>query len=130
MFFRRHRTELLIALAALVIAACWLPIRMRFPFDDTYITFRYSANLAHGYGIVFNTPSITQPIGAHTEGYTNFLFMLILVPFVWLGWDLVAVAQAINVIAVAVSAIALYRIVFGIRQNTTPQPPPLARGGG
>ena len=111
MFFRRYRTELLIALVALIIAVCFFPIRMRFPFDDTYITFRYSANLAHGYGIVFNAPTITQPIGAHTEGYTNFLFMLILVPFVWLGWDLALVAQLINVIAVIISALALFRIL-------------------
>jgi len=94
----------LIALAALAIAACWLPIRMRFPFDDTYITFRYAANLAHGFGIVWNVG------GAHTEGYTNFLFVLLLAPFSAMGIDLVIVAQAIGVIAVVVSAISIYRV--------------------
>jgi hypothetical protein len=103
--FRRYRSEILITLAALAIAAAWLPIRMRFPFDDTYITFRYAANLAHGFGIVWN------PGGAHTEGCTNFLFMLMLVPFSWMGCDLVVVSQAIGVGAVVVSAIAIYRIV-------------------
>ncbi|HET6401963.1 MAG TPA: hypothetical protein VFH95_11260 [Candidatus Kapabacteria bacterium] len=105
MFIRRYRTESLIAIAAAAIAACWLPIRMRFPFDDTYITFRYAANLAHGFGIVWNAG------GAHTEGYTNFFLVLLLAPFSALGWDLVAVSQAIGVIAVVVSAIAIYRIV-------------------
>jgi len=105
MFFRRYRTEVLIVLAALAIAAAWVPIRMRFPFDDTYITFRYAANLAHGFGIVWNSG------GAHTEGCTTFLFMLLLAPFSWMGWDLVVVSQGISVVAVVVSAIAIYRIV-------------------
>jgi hypothetical protein len=68
-----------IAVAGLLIAALWWPFRMRFPFDDTYITFRYSANIAHGFGIVWNpglTPTLlAHTLGPHTEGYTNFLFM-------------------------------------------------------
>src|ERR1035441_9203124 len=102
----KYRSEILIAIAALAILLSWLAIRMRFPFDDTYITFRYAANLAHGFGIVWN------PGGAHTEGYTNFLFMLMLVPFSSAGVDLVVASQAIGVLAVIVSAIALRRIVL------------------
>ena len=105
MLARKYRNEIIIALAALAIAAAWLPIRMRFPFDDTYITFRYAANLAHGFGIVWNHG------GAHTEGYTNFLFMLMLVPFSAMGCDLVIVSQAIGVVAIVVSAIAIFWIV-------------------
>jgi|GEM_PF-1246338 len=113
-----HHSSFVIALIALAIAACWLPswmtdhpLRMRFPFDDTYITFRYAANVAHGFGIVWN------PGGAHTEGYTNFLYMLMLVPFSAIGFDLVDVAQAINVVAVIVSAIALWRIANSVVQE-------------
>ncbi len=119
MFFRKYRSEVLIALAAVVIAACWWPIRMRFPFDDTYITFRYAANLAHGYGIVWNPGSILHPVGAHTEGYTNFLLVLLLTPFVWMGCDLVIVSQVIGVVAVMVSAVAIYRIVARIGDDKT-----------
>jgi hypothetical protein len=110
-FTRKYRTESLIAIAAAVIAACWWPIRMRFPFDDSYITFRYAANLAHGYGIVWNPGSILHHAGAHTEGYTNFLLVLLLAPFVWMGCDLVLVSQIIGVVAVMVTAVAIYRIV-------------------
>src|SRR3990172_13263565 len=39
--------------------------------DDAYITFRYSKNLASGNGPVYN-------VGEKVEGYTNFLWMLIL----------------------------------------------------
>jgi arabinofuranosyltransferase len=111
--FRRYRTESLIALAAAIIAACWWPIRMRFPFDDTYITFRYAANLAHGLGIVWNQG------GAHTEGYTNFLLVLLLAPFSAVGWDLVVVSQIIGVVAVMVTVVAIYRIVTRIADNAT-----------
>ena len=99
------RSEHIIALVGVAIALAWLPIRMRFPFDDTYITFRYAQNLAHGFGIVWN------PGGAHTEGYTNFLYMLLLAPFSALGCDLVVVSQCINVISVIVSAIVIWKIV-------------------
>ncbi len=105
MLARKYRNDILIALAALAISACWLPIRMQFPFDDTYITFRYVANLAHGFGIVWNSG------GPHTEGYTNFLFLLLLVPFSAMGWDLIWVSQAIGVVAVVISAIAISGIV-------------------
>ena len=105
---RKSRPEYLIALAGILIAALWIPIRMRFPFDDTYITFRYAQNLAHGFGIVWNPGSV------HTEGYTNFLYMLLLTSFSALGCDLVSVAQIINVIAVIVSAIAIYRIGYRV----------------
>src|SRR3990172_669114 len=39
--------------------------------DDAYITFRYSKNLSSGNGPVYN-------IGERVEGYTDFLWMLIL----------------------------------------------------
>jgi|GEM_PF-1233818 len=39
--------------------------------DDAYITFRYSRNLASGYGPYYN-------LGEHVEGYTNFLLMLLM----------------------------------------------------
>ncbi len=38
--------------------------------DDDMISMRYAANLAHGYGLVWN------PGGAHVEGYTNLLWTL------------------------------------------------------
>src|SRR5439155_5917137 len=87
---------------------------MRFPFDDTYITFRYAANLAHGFGIVWN------PGGPHTEGYTNFLYVLLLAPFS--GMDLVVVSQIVNVVAVAVSSIAMYRLVAPISERSLVAP--------
>ena len=45
-------------------------------FDDAYITYRYAHNLAMGYGITWN------PGFPPTEGYTNFLLVLILAPVI------------------------------------------------
>jgi arabinofuranosyltransferase len=47
--------------------------------DDAFISFRYARNLATGHGLVFN-PGL-EPV----EGYTNFLWVLILAGFRWWG---------------------------------------------
>src|SRR5690348_12188698 len=44
----------------------------RFLTDDSYISFRYARNFAHGYGLVFN------PGYEHVEGYSNFLWVVLL----------------------------------------------------
>lgn len=49
--------------------------------DDAFITFRYSDNLANGYGLTWNRG---EP---PTEGYTNFLLVLILTPLIKIGID-------------------------------------------
>ena len=47
--------------------------------DDAFISFRYARNLADGYGLVFN------PGFERVEGYTNFLWVLLLAFFSLLG---------------------------------------------
>src|SRR4051812_8768436 len=42
-----------------------------FTIDDAYISFRYARNFAHGDGLVYN-------LGERVEGYTNFLWTVIL----------------------------------------------------
>lgn len=46
--------------------------------DDAYISFRYARNLVEGHGLVFN-------VGERVEGYTNFLWTVLLAPFIGLG---------------------------------------------
>ncbi len=46
--------------------------------DDAYISFRYARNLMEGHGLVFN-------VGEKVEGYTNFLWTVLLAPFIGLG---------------------------------------------
>jgi hypothetical protein len=47
--------------------------------DDAGIVFAYSRNIAAGFGIV------SQPHLTPVEGCTNFLWMIFLVPFFWIG---------------------------------------------
>ncbi len=50
--------------------------------DDAYISFRYARNLADGVGLVWNP-------GEHVEGYSNFLWVMILAGAHKLGADIV-----------------------------------------
>ncbi|HWN42964.1 MAG TPA: hypothetical protein VNW71_12140 [Thermoanaerobaculia bacterium] len=45
--------------------------------DDAYISYRYAFNLIAGHGLVFNP-------GERVEGYTNLLYVLLMVPVAWL----------------------------------------------
>ncbi len=46
-------------------------IRLSWVCDDAFISFRYARNLVNGLGLVFNA-------GEHVEGYTNFLWTIII----------------------------------------------------
>ncbi|MCD6326315.1 hypothetical protein J7M28_01985 [bacterium] len=46
--------------------------------DDAFITFRYSEQLANGNGLVFNP-------GERVEGYSNFLFTVLMSLVIWTG---------------------------------------------
>jgi len=59
----------------------------RFVQDDAFISFRYAANLASGNGLVFNP-------GEHVEGYTNFLWTLLMAIPHFMGIDAIRFAQA------------------------------------
>ena len=54
--------------------------------DDPFITFRYVKNVALGKGLVFNA-------GEKVEGYSNFLFLLLLIPGIWSGLGLLALSK-------------------------------------
>ena len=52
--------------------------RHRWLCDDAFISFRYAQNLVRGHGLVFN-------VGERVEGYTNFLWTIIIAFFMTLG---------------------------------------------
>jgi arabinofuranosyltransferase len=72
-------------------------------FDDAFITFRYSKNLAQGLGPVFNPG---QPV----EGYTNFLWMLLLAIGKWLGFDILSLSQVLGVISCLLVLLLTYQL--------------------
>ncbi|HEX9294926.1 MAG TPA: hypothetical protein VF881_03805 [Polyangiaceae bacterium] len=68
-----------LVMPAIVLAMDMWRVRA-FTIDDAYISFRYARNLAHGLGLVYNP-------GERVEGYTNFLWTLLLAGGIRLGCD-------------------------------------------
>jgi hypothetical protein len=77
-------------------AAAWLAVReLHFAGwmdDDAFISFRYARNLVRGAGLVFNP-------GERVEGYTNFLWTVLLAGLHGLGADLPRAARVLGVLA-------------------------------
>jgi arabinofuranosyltransferase len=61
-----------------------------FMMDDPYITFRYACNAAHGHGPVWNP-------GEHVEGYSNPLWLALLIPFAAFHADLYVVSKLLGI---------------------------------
>ncbi len=66
--------------------------RFQFLCDDGYISFRYAYNLAAGNGLVYN-PGVTPPV----EGYTEFLWVLLLAAGQRLGLSPEFLSQALTI---------------------------------
>lgn len=97
MYFVKHSVVNMIVVClilslALVSFAAGLLVDRNLVFDDSFITYRYSQNLADGYGITWNRE---QP---PVEGYTNFLLVLVLAPFIKLGIDPLLVTRLLSVL--------------------------------
>lgn len=63
-----------------IVATVGLAHYVNLTFDDAFISFRYAENLARGEGLVFNP-------GERVEGYSNFLWTVLLTLPIWLGVD-------------------------------------------
>jgi len=82
------RIGLLAGLALLVAHALYF----RFLCDDAFISFRYARNLANGHGLVFN------PGFERVEGYTNFLWVIVLAALDVVGIAPERAASAISIL--------------------------------
>jgi hypothetical protein len=61
-----------------------------FKVDDAYISFVYAKNLVEGHGLTYN--------GLVVEGYSNFLWTVILAPFIALHWDPLLAARGLSLV--------------------------------
>ena len=77
----------------------WQAWALRFVQDDAYISWRYAENLARGLGLVWNE-------GEYVEGYTNFLWTVILAIPHWLRLDVEMFATWLG--------LALFTVTLGI----------------
>ncbi len=96
-------------------------IDVRFIQDDAYTSFRYAKNFAEGNGLVFNT-------GERVEGYTNFLWVMILTLFylldhahiLTLNLTLETVSQILSIIfsvCVLVMTYVLSRTIYKLEEG-------------
>jgi arabinofuranosyltransferase len=86
----------------------------RYMHDDPFISFRYARNLADGNGLVYN-------IGERVEGYTNFLWTLLMTIPHKLGADPILFSHALGLALLGISLTLFYklgRIVFYRQQST------------
>jgi arabinofuranosyltransferase len=98
-----------VAVAILVTAAHSWQIRP-WMLDDSFISFRYADNLAHGYGPVYN-------IGERVEGYTSFLWVVLLGAGKRLGCDTVILSQVLSSVFAGLTLLLLafsHRIISSI----------------
>jgi tetratricopeptide (TPR) repeat protein len=91
------------ALAVIVAAFVFQAVSLDFTQDDAFISFRYVKNLIQGRGLVFNP-------GERVEGYTNFLWIMLLAIFAGFGRDPVIISKILGVAAGGLSIVVLYRM--------------------
>ena len=72
--------------------------------DDAGISFTYARNLAHGHGLV------SQPGLTPVEGYSNFLWVILMVPFFLLNiFDPFVTAKTVSLVLVAITFYYLHK---------------------
>lgn len=86
-----------VVLAAAAAFALWQVWSLRWVTDDAFISFRYADNLCRGLGLVFNA-------GERVEGYTNFLWTLLVAGGLRLGVDPVLFTALLGVFAYLLTA--------------------------
>jgi arabinofuranosyltransferase len=79
--------------------------RFNFVCDDAFITFRYARNLADGLGLRFNAGE-TPPV----EGYSEFLWAILMAGVERLGWDVLFWSRAISIASAAGLVLLIARI--------------------
>ncbi len=86
-------------------------------FDDEMISMRYAANLAHGYGLVWN------PHGARVEGFTNPLWVLIMAGLHLLPVSLAKMSLLVQLLGAALGVATLlivWRLGLLLARNSKP----------
>jgi len=71
--------------------------------DDSFITYRYVKNFTEGHGLVFN-------IGERVEGYTCFLWVILLAGVKSLGFNFISASQVLGIISSLVTLLFTYLI--------------------
>jgi arabinofuranosyltransferase len=82
--------------------------------DDAFISFRYAENLLDGHGLVFNP-------GARVEGYTNFLWTILIASTMAIGIDPVVSCRILGLVLGLGTVLLVYHFGTHIAQRTPAQ---------
>ncbi|UCB51561.1 MAG: hypothetical protein JSV10_06080, partial [Candidatus Zixiibacteriota bacterium] len=78
-------------------------LSLDFTQDDAFVSYRYVENFIQGNGLVFNS-------GERVEGYTNFLWIIVLSVFAQLGLNIIVVSKILGVASGCTALILLYQL--------------------
>jgi arabinofuranosyltransferase len=92
-----------IILAAIVTGFVIHCVALNFTQDDAFISYRYVRNVIQGHGLVFNP-------GERVEGYTNFLWIIVLAAFARFGANMITLSKILGVAAGSAALILTYGI--------------------
>jgi len=93
----------LILLGILAIILYYYSKTFDFIQDDSFITYRYVKNFTEGNGLVFN-------IGERVEGYTCFLWVVVLAGVKSLGFNFISASQVLGIISSMITLLFTYLI--------------------
>ena len=96
----KKRNWYFVLILAVLIGYAWIN---RFIQDDAFISFRYAANWIHGNGLVWNP-------GERVEGYTNFLWTLLIGIGMKFGIDPVTCSCLLGLLCFGITLILMYRL--------------------
>jgi len=106
---RRARGGLLAVAVALTVAHCWL--FRDFTVDDAAISFTYARSFAEGHGLIL------LPGAERVEGYSNFLWVMLLSAGHFFGGDIFVVAKWLGALFAALTVVGTAELVAALRQT-------------
>ena len=74
--------------------------------DDALITLRYLRQLINGNGLVYN-------LNEYVEGYSNFLWLMLIVPLGYLGVDLIFATKLLGLATLWLTWLIARRLPYG-----------------
>ena len=109
----RQRMKTIILILAVVTLCAHQLVFVDWTCDDAFISFRYAENLAQGNGLVFNP-------GERVEGFSNFLWVLILALVNLLGMPVLWAAKILSVFISVLLVFLVYRTASSLGLASVP----------
>ena len=98
-----YNKSFIFILVGVILLLAYYSYLNRFVQDDAFISLRYAFNMVHDHGLVWN-------IGERVEGYSNFLWVIILTIPLYFTWDPVYFIYATGPILMIIMLVAAFKL--------------------